>query len=81
MISRLRQLKYLLPAMRLTGYPSLYSQDSGGYSCPVIRYNGVIYNNVTDVLLNDLQDDEILHIWKQLKDKIRAVSGKGSGVA
>jgi len=41
-----------------------------------IRYNGVIYNSVTDLLLTDLQDDEILHIWKQLKAKIKAVGKK-----
>jgi hypothetical protein len=37
-----------------------------------IRYNGVIYDNLTDLLLNlllvvDSQDDGILHIWKHLK--------------
>src|SRR5215469_744258 len=55
------------------------------YDVP-IRYNGVIYNNVTDLLLTyllvvDLQDDEILHIWKQLKDKVRVIPGCGKEVS
>jgi hypothetical protein len=33
-----------------------------------IRYHGVVYNNIADMILNtDLKDREIIEIWKSLK--------------
>jgi hypothetical protein len=44
-----------------------------------ISYMNVIYK-ITDILLTvDLQDQEIVAVWKALKNMTAAVSGKGVG--